>query len=223
MQEYRLVFEDRHLFVYIEDRKWLLDTGAPRSFGNIQSINIGNREFSLTDNFMGMNSQKLSDFFKCPINGIIGVDILNNYDVIIDVPTGKISFSDEQIDFSGIVIPLELIMGIPLFKVEILGQEHRMFFDTGAQISFFENQNLKSFPDAGLFDDFHPSIGEFQVQTYRVALQLGSVTHIVQCGSLPDVLGNMINFAGAEGVIGNEIIKDRKIGYLPRRGEIVLA
>jgi hypothetical protein len=40
-------------------------------------------------------------------------------------------------------------MGIPIVTAQIGGRAHRMFFDTGAQISYLQSDALKTFPAAG--------------------------------------------------------------------------
>ena len=40
-------------------------------------------------------------------------------------------------------------MGIPIVTAQIGGRAYRMFFDTGAQISYLQSDALKTFPAAG--------------------------------------------------------------------------
>ena len=46
-----------------------------------------------------------------------------------------------------------------------------MFFDTGAQISYFQSPSLKDFPSNGTVKDFYPAIGEFETETYLLDLE----------------------------------------------------
>ena len=46
------------------------------------------------------------------------------------------------------------------------GVERRMFFDTGAQISYLQDDVLDTFPSAGPVTDFYPGVGQFQTETH---------------------------------------------------------
>jgi hypothetical protein len=114
-------------------------------------------------------------------------------------------------------------MGIPIVTVWIRGTSCRMFFDTGAQISYLQNDEIRaSFPAIERVTDFYLGMGQFETDTHRVDIALGSLDLTIRCGRLPGILGAMLMMAGTEGVIGNEILMKRKSGYFPRRNLLVL-
>ena len=82
---------------------WLLDTGAPSSFGITQSIVINNKEFGLQRDYLGLDAKQLSMLTKHKIFGLIGVDILNQFYVVIDYENRQIAFSNKDIAMSGSV------------------------------------------------------------------------------------------------------------------------
>jgi len=45
-------------------------------------------------------------------------------------------------------------MGIPIVTARIADRDYRMFFDTGAQFSYFQEDSLSNFPYAGSVTDF---------------------------------------------------------------------
>ena len=97
-----------------------------------------------------------------------------------------------------------------------------MFFDTGAQISYLQDEMLSSFPNAGEMTDFYPGIGQFQTNTHNINLVAGESTFTVRSGRLPDLLGMTLMMAGTQGILGNQILYDRRVGYFPRRKKLVL-
>lgn len=222
MHEFVLRFQEGHLFVSINGDDWLLDTGAPTSFGT-KSIEIEGRNASVPDSYMGLDAVELSGYVDHPTAGIIGADVLQQFDLLIDVKSQKVSFSTEQLAIHGEVLETAEFMGIPIVQAEIGGTDRRMFFDTGAQISYFQDASLDTFPAAGSVTDFFPGIGQFQTNTYQVIATLGSVQHELRCGALPGLLGMTLMMAGTEGIIGNEILRERVAGYFPRRRMLVLA
>ena len=222
MHNSRLKIQKGHLFVEIDGDDWLLDTGAPTSFGTNQ-IRIEGRDFPVPSNYMGLTASQLTGFVGHPTVGIIGADILNEFDILIDMKSERVSFSSEQITLDGEVLEIDEFMGIPIIMARISGAERRMFFDTGAQISYFQDDSLDTFHAIGMATDFFPGIGQFRTETYRVSTTLGNRQYDLCCGSLPHLLGMTLMLAETEGIIGNEILYGRLTGYFPRRRELVLA
>jgi hypothetical protein len=77
----------------------------------------------------------LSEYIGHQTSGIIGANVLNEFDIILDVPKERLLFTDAQIESDGDVIETDEFMGIPIIQANISGSVRRMFFDSGAQIS----------------------------------------------------------------------------------------
>ena len=212
-----------HIFITLDGWDWLLDTGAPASFGKVGSFCIGDSDFTVPDSGMGLDAEQLSEFVHHPTAGIIGVDVLNRFNAVIDIKNERILFSIEAVPLDGTLVEIEDFMGIPIVPVRIGGCDRRMYFDTGAQVSYFQNELLDTFPVAGTFSDFYPGYGEFQTETYRVDAVIGKQTYKLRCGALPNALEDLLRATGAEGIIGNEILNNQILGYFPKSKRLVLA
>ena len=79
-----------------------------------------------------------------------------------------------------------------------------------------------SFPEKEIRKDYFPGIGEFEVKTFHVPITLGDLEFQLECGRLPEMLGLTLSLIGVEGILGNEFFREIKLGYLPRRKQIVL-
>ena len=222
MHELSLTFHKGHLFVKMDGSDWLLDTGAPTSFGT-REIAIANENFTIPENYMGLTAGELSGYVDHLVSGILGADILNGFDVLVDVKNEKVSLTREEISVDGETLEMTDFMGIPIIEVEIGGLDRHMFFDTGAQVSYFQDESLCTFPAIGSIADFYPGFGEFQTETYLVDAGIGATRFELCCGSLPGVLGMTLSMAGVDGIIGNEIISDHVLGYFFRRQKLVIA
>lgn len=224
MHEMPLLFQAGHLFCLDGDgRKWLLDTGSPQSFGNVKSFKIGRESFRIAASLGPVDANQVSALLGETVAGLIGVDVLNKFDLLIDVPAARLSFTKEEIDLAGEVVSMEASMGIPTVQVQVAGDSRRMFIDTGAQVSYLRQDLVDGFPAAGRITDFYPGIGRFDTETYRVAITLGTLPLTLRCGVLPDTLGLMLKQLGGEGVIGNEFLQSPRTGYFPRRKRLVLS
>ncbi|MFA4917459.1 MAG: hypothetical protein WC560_12430 [Syntrophales bacterium] len=170
-----------------------------------------------------MTAAALSDFVSVNCAGLLGADILEKFDFIIDVPNSAIEVSVEELGHAGQSVPMEEFMvGIPIVTARIRGADYRMFFDTGAQISYFQHESLREFPAAGNVTDFYPNFGQFETETYNVGIAFGTSEFTLRCGVLPGLLGASLMMAGAEGIVGNQLIAGRRVGYFPRRRLLVL-
>ncbi len=223
MQSLKLIQNHGHLFVALAADQFLLDTGAPNSFGKVSSVELEGTRFSLPQSYMGLTAAVLSTYLGFETAGILGGDILNEFDLLIDVPQGQVSFSKAPLECAGEELNLEDFMGIPILKATIGSESSRMFFDTGAQISYFQGESLTSFPGEGAVTDFFPGMGPFSTDTFRVPIQLGSTRHDLRCGQLPGLLAMTLMMANTEGIIGNEVLRDRIVGYFPRRQRLIFS
>jgi hypothetical protein len=69
--------------------------------------------------------------------------------------------------------------------------------------------------------DYYPGFGQFQTDTHNVEFLIGGNSFFLRCGRLPDLLGMTLMMADTEGIIGNQIIQERVVGYFPRRKALV--
>ena len=84
------------------------------------------------------------------VPGFFGMDILGRFDLLFDVPGGRFCSLERTVGgHGGSRVVLTEVMGIPILDVIIARTEHRMFFDTGAQVSYFEDDSIADFPAAG--------------------------------------------------------------------------
>lgn len=217
-----LLFRESHLFIEFADELWLLDTGAPTSFGTQPTLSLAGAEFPLQKNYLGLTAATLSRFVSVDCAGLLGADVLGAFDLIFDIPNATLVVSTDELEFNGQAVALDEFMGIPILTARIRGANHRMFFDTGAQICYWQDDSLTKFPFAGEVSDFYPGVGQFQTDTYRVDLTLGKDVFTVRCGTLPGLLGMTLMMADTTGIVGNEILSNRAVGYFPRRMKLIL-
>lgn len=222
MQKLTLCFNEGHLFIVLEGELWLFDTGAPTSFGEHEGIVLAGEEFSFDSSYMGLSAGILSEFVGIQCSGLLGVDVLGKFDHIIDAVQNTLTVATDELPHNGQTIGLSEFMGIPIIKVMVSNLEYSMFFDTGAQISYFQDESLTNHPACGIVKDFYPGVGQFQTDTYQVKISLEGAIFELRCGSLPSLLGATLMMADTQGIIGNQILENRVIGYFPRRNMLCL-
>jgi hypothetical protein len=219
---FELKFLQNHLYLSLEDQLWLFDTGAPQSFGEGGKLSILGKEFPVASSFMGLDANKVSEHAGVQMQGLLGADIVNHFDYRIDVQNESIEISEDSIEMGQAPLQINEFMGIPILTAEIGGAEYSMFFDSGAQYSYFQGDELSSFPPLGNIADFYPGVGPFETDTFSVPITIGSVDISTQCGKLPDLLAMTLSMADTSGIIGNELLIDRVVTYSPKRNLISL-
>lgn len=217
-----LEFRDGHIFVKLGSDLWLIDTGAPVSFGEKPILEIAGEHFSIGSSYFGLTAETLSQLVGITCIGLLGTDVLGCFDHIFDTSGGSLTVSTTELTHSGQIVCLDEFMGIPIFTARVGDRDCRMFFDTGAQTSFFQCDSITEYPSAGRVTDFYPGVGQFQIDTYKVPVSIGDVTFTLCCGTLPSLLGMTLMMASTEGIIGNAILSNRIIAYFPRRRTMVI-
>ena len=218
-----LKFIKGHLYITLEGEDWVIDTGSPASFGDIATLVIAGESYSVSKDMAGLDASTLSSHVHHKTVGLIGTDILNNFNILFDVSENLISFSKESIIMKGEVLETSHVMGIPVVNVLVDGAIKKMFFDTGAQVSYVQRDVLDNYPMTGKIEDFYPGIGAFQTTTHDVEISFGSLQTRMSCGSLPEMLGMTLLLAGTDGIIGNEIMMNRSFGYFPLENKIIIS
>lgn len=225
MHQLPLHLRDGHMFLEIDGQLWLIDTGSPASFGDVDAVTIAGRRFDLAPRLREADAAMISDSIGVACIGLLGAEVLGSFDHLWDAAGSTATLSATDIDHAGDALPLELLEGIPILRTRIRGVDQRMFFDTGAQFSFWEDDAIASFPPAGEVDDFHPTIGPFKTATHTVEIALGPLVFNIRCGRLPGSLPHIrgtLRAAGTSGIVGNEILLGRTTLYAPRRRLLVL-
>tara|TARA_B100000686_G_scaffold103034_2_gene110385 strand:- start:1685 stop:2344 length:660 start_codon:yes stop_codon:yes gene_type:complete len=211
-----------HLILDTGKTLWVLDTGAPSSFGSVDKLEINDRTYEVKSNYMGFDNEQLSDAIGEKVEGLIGGDILNNFESYWNLSSGTISFSRGNIENKGDIISIDFIMGVPILEINLRGISQNWFFDTGAVISYVAEQNQAWEVAVDEHDDFYPGYGKFNTEVFEDEITLGELTMKIKCGVLPSLLGMSLAVAGCTGILGLNALDQKSFIYAPRRKKLIL-
>lgn len=221
--EYPLHLRAKHLFLELDGALWLVDTGSPVSFGAPDGVSVAGRRFDTTQKFHGLNATTLSQSVGVDCAGLLGADVLNECDWLLDTATGRATAAADALALEGTPVALEQMMALPILSVTIGDAERRMIFDTGAQLSYLDSADgLDQWPSAGQAHDFYPGFGEFDTDTWHVPMIVAGAERTIRCGVLPVLLSTALWLFGTDGILGNELLEGQIVGYFPRRGRMVM-
>ncbi|MCX7835700.1 MAG: hypothetical protein N2450_06475, partial [bacterium] len=209
MQRYPLLFKRGLIFIEVSNHLWILDTGAPNSFGDISQIELDHQLFSIQKSFIGISRAFLSPNFGSDFIGLIGNDVINQFDFIFNLKHGELIVSNEELKCDGQEVPFTQLLGSPIVNITIQTQTYSMILDTGAEISYLHHNWISQFRPMGRFDDYNPILGKFSSETYQVEMNLGGVKFSVRCGIFPEESSHLLSMFGVDGILGNPILHDR--------------
>lgn len=216
---YKLEIKNNHLSVQLPSGSWLIDTGSPGSFG-VGEVDTGHEKHQVATSLLGITLSKLQEYVGQDYVGLIGVDILNRYACHFDLPNGEMTFLKQApATKPGKRVALEPVMGVPVLNAEVDGQTRRLIFDTGAQYSYLVNMNVKPGERMGRGRDFHPMLGNFDIEFFLKNLGVGSINMDIQVASNPDV-ARMCQLLKADGILGLEPLRQHPALYLPQAREL---
>lgn len=209
-----------HFFVEIDGAFWLLDTGAPSSFGSTDTLELSGQTFTLARDFMGMNATQLSQYVGVDCSGLLGADIWGNFDLVLDQPGEIIQITNDAAVADGPWVTLTDLMGIPLIEVTIGHESLNLFLDTGASIAYLNMTVLSQHPVSRSTNDFYPGYGPFETLVYRLPITIGLEDHTIDAGSLPEALSVALMHPSVDGILSNAVFMDRVVVFSPRRHQI---
>lgn len=219
---YKYELVDGHIIAIAGLLRLLIDTGAPSSVDDSSSLEFAGRMHRTQKEFMGISPESLSKSVGAPVNALVGADIINQYDTLIDPTTHTLEMSEDDLPLAGQCLVMDDFMGIPIIEAVVSNDKVRMFFDTGAKLSYLNPDRTSAFQSAGTEEDFYPGVGNFSTNAYDIPIMFGSEAIVLRVGNLPHLLQMTLMMASTDGIVGTAILRTHKILLAPRRKTIAL-
>lgn len=246
--DFTITFKRQHLFLLHEGRYWIVDTGCPISFGNAALDPISHKPLKRFNVFFekSVDAEMISGYVGLQVEGLIGCDILNQFDVLIDLRPSAMKMSVSEVELNppqgSLAVDIAQFQeSIPHLQATLGRQTGRYIFDTGAQLSYHAGPppEVTGLIGGDIFnwmdflidqeyspctptDDFWIPIGEFQTETYHATVNIQDKETRLRFGVPPKKLADGLAGTKIQGIIGNEILIGRCTGYFPRRGKLHL-
>jgi len=220
--DYQISLVAGHIIAKVNNNNFLVDTGSIKSFGSIQSMQFCGTEYYLNPNFMGVDVHTLTQLTGIEIDGLLGIDILHEYEYILDLEGNQMTLFTSECQLNGIVVPFNTFMEIPIIEAQIGRNNVTMLIDTGAHISYLDRIITKSITPTGEADDFYPGIGRFKTPTYDVNFSVSNERFLIACGILPEILQKTLDVVGSDGILGTEFFEKSKVCIQSFQKQIVI-
>ena len=152
--KYEIKFDNGDPLIYDGQGYFLIDTGLPGSFSTTREIHFGGQVYPVGETCFNCNVDAINMHVDTPVIGAIGMNILSQYNVLIDYASGSIDTDcncdvlegwtdegSEAADF-GLVT-----------TIQIDGHPKRIILDTGAANSYLLPELAQQFPLVGVIHD----------------------------------------------------------------------
>ena len=203
-----------YLIVMVGGRPCVLDTGSPFSVAYAPLV-IAGREFPVYDDYLDVCPAYLTDHIGTRVDGLIGADILANFNVDIRHTEQSIEFSSTS-PGGTVLLPLSSFMNVPILPIKVYGRVMRAFLDTGATMSYMLPENLAGLDSCGRQEDFYPLLGNFMTDVYTIEIGIGGEEREFRFGELPGELRMMLEAGQVQAILGTELLQHFDLGFCLR-------
>jgi hypothetical protein len=202
---YEMEIYEGHLIVTIDKFKALIDTGAPNSIGEEKQISIQNKIFPLEKLYCGVNVKQLNQYVGLTFDMLIGMDILSEFDIFIT--KNKFHFKEQNSIQFNHPITMKNVGGVPIVNILVNNNKTKVFFDTGAKITYTKMKFLSK-EQIGVKNDFHPFSGKFTTKTFEGDFSVGKERISIESGVCEDLPKNVQQMIGnCDGILGTELLE----------------
>jgi len=211
MKSFKLEIFKGHPIIQDGNNIILIDTGAPSTIHNANSLTFISSSYESSTSYMGLTAKKISEMLGTEITTLLGADVLANYMILFDYKNEIVEFSNEDFPVEGNEISITSFMGIPIIQLAIDNQNLKFFLDTGAKLSYLSDSITNNYNSIGTEEDFYPGVGKFETQCYEISTSFGNDNFMVKYGNLPALLQMTLVLGGTNGIIGFDFFNNFKV------------
>ena len=206
--DYPIELSQGHLLLMADGRRWVLDTGSPTSIG-VGELELAGRDFPLAGDFLGLTPGRLSEWLGMPVDGLIGTDILNAFDLILDVPGGHLTVGEALAWEAGIDLPASWVMGVPVVRCRVAPERCiRSFWTPVRSFRIFD-------PNCCPMPPMRQNTNGISIPAWAASRRRcsgarwpwGRKKQSLRFGRLPYLLETLLGMTGADGILGCELLR----------------
>ena len=178
-----------------EGHQLVLDTGSPVSF---------------PDNLWGVAGEQLTDYVGCPVEGVLGMNVLKDKVLTLDFKRELYGLSDSNSSIltTDQLVDIDLTKTVPTVRVKLDdGTACIMAIDTGAPINYMRQDFICRDEECGEASDFFPIFGRFTTKLWRESIEMNRGQKVaLEWGELPDQLDTVLTAWNVDGIIGTPFL-----------------
>ena len=211
-QTFKIEVYRGHLIMKCSGKDVLLDTGSPWTLGSGETLEFMGRTVSCESGVSMYTIDSVRQLLGRDIDVLMGMNVFNGMCMLVDLTAGEVTFSDEPLTLeNAVTTSLERPNNLVTIRAEVSGMPVNLVVDTGAQLSYLNDQYIAGLNPIGTHEDFHPLMDRYEVPIYGLPVKIaGRDLDVVWGGSTPGVSA-LISQVGADGVLGYDLFKQGKV------------
>ncbi len=210
------------LLTQIGADRYLIDSGWPASISAGSSIQIGSRRFDVWSRLGTVDAAEVSRKVGEPVAGILGADILSQFDVLMDVRRGILALDENTMPWPGKVIPADFRSGVPVLSVVIGGAPARLVLGTGTKHSFLKEKLAAHGDPVGKAVETLLGLADVEMDLRQVVILLGGASLAVRAGSPLPTLECLRVVPDLDGTLGAEFVLSKRVAFSARQGIVMV-
>tara|TARA_B100001093_G_C26838805_1_gene1019587 strand:- start:86 stop:757 length:672 start_codon:yes stop_codon:yes gene_type:complete len=182
----------------------VIDTGSPVSLGPDMTVQILGNVIQLSSSFGSYTWASIQQSLPFEAIGLIGVDAFTDSTLGFDVGNQTLAQIDAEITGNSEAF----IMGSPVIGCQIGEEKLRCLLDTGAGLSYLRDFQITVSGQAlGKRKDFHPLLGQFDVETVACSVIVGQHLITEVFGIVTESLMPLMESAQIDGILGTSFFE----------------
>ncbi|MDA0894537.1 MAG: hypothetical protein O3A68_06410 [Proteobacteria bacterium] len=177
----------------------IIDTGSPVSLGPDTTIQLLGCAVQLNSTIGNYAWAQIQESLPFDAVGLIGVDAFSESSLGFDLTNDTLALLEMPVE--GNHEPF--VMGSPVIRCQIAEENLLAVLDTGAGLSYLRDVRLATFGKSlGRTRDFHPMLGEFEVETVECSVMVGDQSMTEVFGLATKDLQRLMQMAKIDAILG---------------------
>ena len=182
MYNYKLI--NNHYIVFIDETKFLIDTGSPNSFWITKPMNeitIDGNCYRLHSKPSNYNVEKGNQLVGMEVDGFIGMDIISQTSLTI-YKNGTLKFTPREIDGKQTPMSTEWPLTVSIGGNSMTG---KFIIDTGAKYGYGVSGLFYQKTPFDTVKDYNPSFGDLMGDIFHLNINIcGQTKEIDVCNNM---------------------------------------
>ncbi|MDO4510207.1 MAG: hypothetical protein Q4B68_00125 [Bacteroidales bacterium] len=209
MNTYQLSIENNHLMISENGVKMLVDTGSPFTIARSGELSLMGDVHPVSQSLpMVGDVDSLCRLAELEFDCLLGLDVLSQYCMCIDMQGGTLTLSDEPIALDGgTTVALRGGGMYAQIALTIGGKQVNTVIDTGAPTAYVHHDISAGLASEGEREDFNPMLGgRFTTPIFSLDAEVAGLPFALKAGNLSS-LESMMAMMGFTCVVGADLLK----------------
>ncbi|MEH6588966.1 MAG: hypothetical protein V7746_01855 [Halioglobus sp.] len=220
MLDYAYIPVNGHVVANIRGRRFLFDSGLPRSIAD-RPLLLEDKRIDVDSEVMGLRVSDYSAMLGFEVDGVLGSNVASDFILSILPEQKRLVFDHYEKDFP-INIEIENMGGLAVMHNSIGGKRLKALLNIGSKLSFIRADMVEGYEPIGRELDVFGFIGERGVDVYSLPVNIEGRIINLRFGVLPPEMEVWLEMANIEAALGSELLDHFALSLALEQGVVAL-